>query len=241
MAEVLLEAKLREEKGKAVRKIRREGYIPAVIYGGGKAGTSVKINGKDFTKSLKGHSLDNLLVSIKLEGSKSKKNAMALIRDVQIDPLKDVILHVDFQEVSLEKKLRTKVRIEAVGEPIGVMQQGGVVAFTLREVEVECLPTNIPECLTIQVGHLNIGGSVAVRDIQAPEGVEILTSKELSVFSVAAPKMEEEVPKEAEVTEPEVIGKKKEGEEGAPAEAGAEKKEPEAKAKEPEKKEEKKK
>lgn len=239
MAEILLEAKLREEKGKSVRKIRREGYIPAVIYGGGKPGTSVKINEKDFTKSMKGHALENLLVSLKLEGAKIKKNTMALIRDVQVDPLKDVIIHVDFQEVSLEKKLRTKVRIEAVGEPIGVTQQGGVMAFTLREVEVECLPTHIPEHLIIQVGPLNIGGSVSVRDIQVPEGVDILTPKDISVFSVMAPK-EEEVAKEAEATEPEVIGKKKEAVEETEAEAGSEKKAPEAKAKEPEKKEEKK-
>jgi large subunit ribosomal protein L25 len=186
---------------------------------------------------MKGHSIENLLVTIKLSHQKKENDLTVLIRDVQIDPLKDVVLHVDFQEVSMEKKLRTKVRVEAVGEPIGVTQQGGVLDSTLREIEIECLPINIPEVLTVDVTRLNIGDSLYVRDIQSPEGVDILTSKDISVFSVAAQK-EEEVAKEAEITEPEVIGKKKETE--APeGEATAEKKEPEkgAEKKEPEKKE----
>jgi len=239
MAEILIEAQGREEKGKSVRKLRREGFIPGIIYGGGKAGTPVKLSQKDFVNAMKGHSLENLMVTIKLSHQKNKNDLTVLIRDVQIDPLKDVVLHVDFQEVSMEKKLRTKVRVEAVGEPIGVTQQGGVLDSPLREIEIECLPMNIPEVLTVDVTRLNIGDSLYVRDIQPPEGVAILTSKDISVFSVAAQK-EEEVAKEAEITEPEVIGKKKEAE--APeGEAAAEKKEPEkgAEKKEAEKKKEK--
>lgn len=237
MAEISIEAQSREEKGKSVRKLRREGFIPGVIYGGGKAGTPVKVSQKDFVNAMKGHSLENLVVTIKLSHQKKKNDFTVLIRDVQVDPLKDVVIHVDFQEVSLEKRLRTKVRIEAVGEPIGVTQQGGILDSTLREIEIECLPMNIPEVLMVDVGRLNIGDSLYVRDIQTSEGVNILTSKDISVFSVTAPK-EEEVAQEAQITEPEVIGKKKEAE--APeGEAPAEKKEAEkgAEKKEPEKKE----
>jgi large subunit ribosomal protein L25 len=245
MAEILIEAQSREEKGKSVRKLRREGFIPGVIYGSGKEGTPVKVSQKDFVNAMKGHSLENLVVTIKLSHQKKKNDLTVLIRDVQVDPLKDVVIHVDFQEVSLEKKLRTKVRVESVGEPIGVTQQGGILDATLREIEIECLPMNIPEALIVDVSKLNVGDSLYVRDIQTPEGVNILTGKDISVFSVTMPKMEEEVPKEAQITEPEVIGKKKEAEtpegeapaEKKEAEKGAEKKEPEKK--EAEKKKEK--
>jgi len=241
MAEILLEAESRTEKGKAVKRLRKAGFIPAVIYGDGKTGESVKLNLKSFTQAMKGHLLSNLIVTIKFNNQKDKKDAKALIRDVQMDFLKDTVMHVDFQEVSMTKKIRTKVPIESVGESIGVTQQGGVMEFSLRELEIECLPLNIPEAISIDVSGLALGQSFHVRDIQVPEGVTILTNKDITVFSVVMQKMEEEKPAEGEITEPEVIGKKKEPAEGEAAAAG-EKKEPEGKeAEKGEKKEEKKK
>lgn len=225
MAEILLEALAREEKGKSVRRLRRSGFIPAVIYGIGKTGQSVKIDQKIFTTAVKGHVLDNLVVHLKLHDQADAKPRMALIRDFQMDPLKDTIIHVDFQEVSLERKLRTKVRIESIGDPVGVTQEGGLLECALREIEIECLPMNIPESIDVDVSQLRVGGSLHVGDIAVPEGIEVLTTKELVVFTVAAVRAEEEAPKEAEMTEPEVIGKKKETEE---AEAPAEKKEAES-------------
>ncbi len=238
MADISIEVQSREEKGKAVRHLRKGGFIPAVVYGAGKEGLSVKVNEKDFVTALKGHSIENLIVKLKSPEQKGKKEGKpVLIRQVQVDPLKDKVIHVDFLEISLEKKLKTKVHVEHIGEPIGVAQEGGILECTLREIEIECLPMSIPESIVVDVSALAIGHTLFVRDIKPVEGVSILTSPDLSVFSVAAPKMEEEVPKEAEITEPEVIGKKKdvEGEaaEGAPAEKGAdkaaEKKAPEAK------------
>ncbi|MBI1882639.1 MAG: 50S ribosomal protein L25 [Chlamydiae bacterium] len=241
MADLLLKAEERQEKGKSVERLRRAGFIPAVIYGDGKPATAIKMDAKDFGKVVKGHAFENLIVRLDLENQETKKGRMALIRDVQMDPLKDCVIHVDFQEVSMEKKLRTKVRVEGKGDPMGVTQEGGVLECTLREVEIECLPMNIPQVLVVDVSNLNLGASISVRDIVPPEGVDILTAKEISVFSVALPKMEEETPKEAEITEPEVIGKAKEPAEGAegaaaPLEKG-EKKEPAAQKKEGEGKE----
>lgn len=220
MADILIEVQPREEKGKAVNRLRRGGFIPAIIYGGGKEGLSIKVNEKDFMNALKGHSIENLIVKLKLPDQKGKEGRPALIRQVQVDPLKDRVIHVDFQEVSLEKKLRMKVHVEHVGEPVGVAQEGGILECTLREIEIECLPMSIPEAISVDVSGLGIGHTLFVRDIKPVEGVTILTPADISVFSVAAPKAEEEVVKEGEVTEPEVIGKKKETEEGA-AEAAA--------------------
>lgn len=228
MAEILLEAQTRTEKGKSVKRLRKDGFIPAVIYGDGKAGQSVKLNQKSFTLAMKGHLLSNLIVTIKFNDQKDRKDAKALIRDVQMDFLKDTVMHVDFQEVSMTKKIRTKVRIESVGEPVGVSQQGGVMEFSLRELEIECLPLSIPEAIVVDVSQMILGQSLHVRDIQVPEGVGILTNKDITVFSVVVQKMEEEKPAEGEVTEPEVIGKKKEAVEGE-APAAGDKKAPEAK------------
>lgn len=242
MAETLtLEAQTRDEKGKSVKKLRRVGFIPAVVYGQGKAGMSIKILQKKFLEVIKGHSTENLIVTLKLSGQKKSEGISALIRDVQIDPLKDSVIHVDFQEVSLEQKIRTKVRVENIGTPVGVAQEGGILECTLREVEIECLPMNIPEVLTVDVSNLKLGTSLCVRDIAAPEGVEILTAKDISVFSVAMPKVEEEAPKEAEITEPEVIGKKKEAAEGPEGEAAPKKDQPQTKEAEKPKEAEKKK
>ena len=241
MAEkLILEAQTRDEKGKSVKKLRRVGFIPAVIYGQGKAGLSIKIPEKKFLETIKGHSTENLIVTLKLS-DQNNEGISALIRDVQMDPLKDTVIHVDFQEVSLKQKIRTKVRVESLGTPVGVAQEGGILECTLREVEIECLPMNIPEVLTVDVSNLKLGTSLCVRDIVSPEGVEILTAKDISVFSVAMPKMEEEAPKEAEITEPEVIGKKKETAEGPEGEAAAKKEQPQAKEAEKPKETEKKK
>ncbi|MBI1871066.1 MAG: 50S ribosomal protein L25 [Chlamydiae bacterium] len=242
MSEMLaLGVEERVEKGKSVKRLRKSGLIPAVIYGEGKPGISVKVEAREFTRAIKGHSIENLIFSLNLSNEKNKKGTTALVRDVQIDPLKDCVLHVDFLQVSMKKKLRTRVRIESKGEPMGVSQQGGILECTLREIEIECFPLNIPEALVVDVSQVGLGQSFFVRDIEPPEGVTILTAPDISVFSVAIPKVEEEVPKEGEKTEPEVIAKGKEpapGEAAEGAQVAAQKKEAPAQ-KEAEKKKEK--
>lgn len=231
MAEIVLEASKRETLGKGVKRLRREGVVPAIIYGEKEDGTPIELNLKKFVQAVKGHSLENLVVAVHLAGQEENEKTMALIRDVQVDPLKDVVIHVDFQKVSLKKKLRLKVHVEAIGDPVGVTQQGGILEYAIRELDIECLATHIPEVIRVDVTNLNVGQSLHVRDLIAPEGVTITSPKDLTVFSVAMPKMEEETPKEGDVTEPEVIGKKKEEGEGAeaPVPEKGDKKEPEVK------------
>ncbi|MBU1006350.1 MAG: 50S ribosomal protein L25, partial [Candidatus Omnitrophica bacterium] len=136
-----------------------------------------------------------------------------VLKEVQKDPIKDCLLHVDFQEISLTETLKVNVPIAAKGEAIGVKQDGGVLQHILWEVEVQCLPTNIPEKIEINISGLKMGDALHVKDIVMPEGVKILEDPEAVVFSVEHPKKVEDViaaSAEGAMEEPEVIKEKKE-------------------------------
>lgn len=215
-SDVVLKVSNREVLGKSVRGLRISGFIPAVLYAAGRPGISIQLPDKNLKDLLKKHSVENLILRLELEGVKGKASALAMIRDVQRDPIRDVIIHVDFQEVSLKKKIRTHVHIEAVDEAAGVKEQGGILEHLLREIEIECLPTDIPEGIHYDVSHLRIGESATVGDLKLPEDITVLTPTDWSIFTVAAPKLEEEPKPEEEgegFQEPEVISKGKEEEE----------------------------
>lgn len=233
---VELKAAIREGKGKEINsKIRREGIVPAVVYRKGEETVSLAIHKKDMIKALHTEAGENVILKLYVDGAKKKKERTVIIKEIQKDPVKDLILHVDFQEISLTDKLKVKVQIIAKGEAIGVKQDGGVLQHILWETEVECLPTNIPEKIEVNVSGLKIGDAIHVKDVQPPEGVKILSDPEGVVFSVEHPKVVEEVVApiaEGESTEPEVIREKKEKpeeegeeEEKTPAKHGGEKKE----------------
>lgn len=231
-----LKAAIREGTGKEINsKIRREGIVPAVVYRKGEETVSLAIHKKDMMKALHTDAGENVILKLLMDGAEKKKERTVIIKEIQKDPVKDHILHVDFQEISLTDKLKVKVRIIAKGEAIGVKQDGGVLQHILWETEVECLPTNIPEKIEVNVSGLKIGDAIHVKDVQPPEGVKILSDPEGVVFSVEHPKAVEEVvasPAEGEAAEPEVIKEKKEkpeeeeeeGKEKAPAKPAAEKK-----------------
>lgn len=220
MERISLKANIREEVGKeAVKKLRRLGLIPAVVYKD-KDVLSIKVSSKDFLETIHTKAGENVVVDLQMEGAgKSKKSRTAIIKEIQYHPVKGDILHVDFNEISLTQTLTVKVPIAAKGEAEGI-KEGGVLEHVLWELEVECLPTQIPENIPVDVSGLKIGDSILVKDLQMPSEVKVLADPEATVISLAVPRAEEaaEIAPGEEAQEPEVIMEKKPEEEEAPAE-----------------------
>ncbi len=237
MPEVVnLDAALREdaEVGNS-NKLRRNGFVPAVVYGEKKKTLSLKIERRRLIRFMHAHhGGENIVINLRVAAAKETEEKSVLIKEIQKHPVNDEILHVDFNEISLTKRIEVKVPVETKGESMGVKQDGGVLEQVLWEVEVECLPTQIPEKFEVDITAMKIGDDVHVKDLRVPEGVAINTDPEAIVLSVVPPHKEEPVPEaaavegEAEPTEPEVIKKEKKAEEeeaGAQGEAEKEKKE----------------
>lgn len=207
-----LNAKKREKIGKgAARTLRNNGFIPAVIYRGGDS-MPIKLSKKELTQLINKTGGDQVLVNILLNGEVKH----ALIKDYQIDPVSGNLLHADFQEILTSERVRVMVHIIINGEPIGVKTGNGVLQYGLRELEVECLPTNIPGHIEVDVSNLGVGQSIHVSDLKLGEAIRILTDPEELIVTVTA--LKEEVAASeitSEVIEPEVIkkGKKVEKEE----------------------------
>jgi large subunit ribosomal protein L25 len=214
MEDILVEAQVREEIGKSkVADLRDAGFIPAVVYGEGKAALAIKISHRSLMQLIHQHRIENAILTLKIQDDKQAKPRSCLVKEIQYDPLTEDIVHVDFNEISLTKEIKVNVPIVAKGEPIGVKQEGGSLDHILWEVEVECLPTDIPKEIEVDVSQLKIGDSIHIRDIAFPPTVKVLTSPDASVIQVSAPIKEEVAvaPAEGEASqEPEVIKEKKE-------------------------------
>lgn len=243
MEKVELKAELRNKLGTVESKrIRRAGFIPGVLYGKDEEPVHLKISLLNLHKIIsKG---ENILINLKV----ADKEKTVMIKEVQHDPVEDDIVHVDFCKVSLQEKVTVKVPIEIIGEAKGVKEKGGVLEQILRELEVKCLPTEIPEKITLDVTDLDIGHSYTVDKLIIPERVEVLVSMDSTVATViAATILEEEKKPEEEIAEPELIKKAKEegeeeievAEEEKGEEKGEEKKEEAKKQTKPEKDEKK--
>jgi large subunit ribosomal protein L25 len=232
MEEILLEAELRDEKGSAkARELRNSGYLPSVVYFRGKDALSIKFSKSALLKLVHQHRLESVIINLKIKDDKKAKGRPCLVKEIQYDPVSEDIIHVDFNEISLTEAIKVNVSIEIKGESIGVKQEGGSLEHILWELEVECLPTNIPKNIEVDVSALKMGEAVHVKDIVFPEGVKPLNDPAAIVLHIAAP-MKEEAPVEAvegeEKQEPEVIKEKKE----VPAEGAAPAEEPKGKEKE---------
>lgn len=233
MAEVYLTAEERDMTGKQkVKKIREKGYVPAVVYGKDIESKPLQINHEDLIEILHTSAGENVIVKLNIQqkeekdSSEAKDTVNALIKEIQQDPITRDILHVDFSKVSLTEKIVVKVPIDTKGDPVGVTQENGVLEVPMWELEVECLPTDIPERITVDIEEMEIGDTLHVDDIEFPTGVEILDDPERTVVSVAPPREieeeeeeEEEMELEEEMEEPEVIREKEREEE---VEKGAE-------------------
>lgn len=209
--QVKLKAQKRTVIGRnAIKKIKREGLVPGVVYGSQAEPMALQVEARELTSVLAHASSEHVLVELEISDGSQSTNRLALIQEVQHHPLKRELLHVDFHAVSTTEKITSEVPIEAAGEPLGVRTFGGLLEYSLRSLEVECFPQDLPDIVRIDVTNLNIGESLHVRDIPLPSGVEALTDGDLTVVSVVASRVGEEVAEPAEVpATPEVITEKK--------------------------------
>jgi large subunit ribosomal protein L25 len=214
MATASLSATRRTGTGKGnARSLRREGQVPAVIYGHAREAQPLTVASRDLEKLLSHISADNTVVEIAIEGSTSR----ALIREIQRHPFKRVILHVDFQELVAGEKMTVRVPVRLIGTPIGVRLGGGIIDHPLRELTISVDPAQMPNQIEIDITDLALGDSVHVGAVKVPDGVTVLDDPGAAVVVIATPRAAvEAAAAEVEPTsaEPEVIRAKK-PEEGA--------------------------
>jgi large subunit ribosomal protein L25 len=216
-----LTIKRREGTGKSVtRKLRRDGVVPAILYGGA-APLTITVDPRAVLRIIHGHEGSTQLLSLTVEGESGTK--MAIIRDMQFDPVTDDLLHIDLQEVAADRAITVRVAVHPVGEAIGVKDTKGILNLVMHELEVSCLPTNIPDRIDVDVTNLAIGDVLTVHDVTPPEGVRIVNDPGQAIATVSPPMAEEEVAPAATAAvvpaEPEVLTERKPKEEAAPAEA----------------------
>ena len=225
MEKVVLKVEPRGELGKSkVGKLRKEDIVPAVCYKDGKKAVNLKMKAREFDTVLHTKAGENVLITLKADEIKSLNGRTVIIKEMQTHPLSEKVVHVDFKEISLTEKIKVKVPVASRGEAKEVVAEGGIIEHAIWELDVECLPTQIPEKIEAEVSGMKIGDTVFVKDLPIPPGVKVLNDPELVVLTAKPPAKEEvtpEIPEEG-AEEPEVIekGKKKEEEE----EEGAEEK-----------------
>jgi large subunit ribosomal protein L25 len=237
-----VEGSIREERGKnAARRKRKSGQIPAVLYGAKKEPLVLSLNAKQLSRILRSESGHNTIFAVKVGEGKEER---AMLKDWQVDPVSGTLLHADLLRIAMDVRMHVRVPVHTFGDPQGVKLQGGVFETVTREVEIECLPTDIPEEIRVDVTDMLIGKQLRAGDLPLdPAKIKLLTDPQRVIAHVVTLKKEEEpAPAEAAVAvetapaEPEVIkkGKKEEegeGEEGPPA-APAKAEKPEKKGKE---------
>ena len=213
--DLTLDASPRDGMGKGfARRLRMQGLIPAAVYGEGKDPVAVSVNAKALAAILRSGSGHNTIFKLALSGSTGEP-ANVIIKDWQVDPVKGRLLHADLLRLSMTTVTRVSVSIETTGDPIGVKLENGILELQMREVEVECLPGDIPEHLKVDVSNLSIGDHVSIADlVYDRDKVKVLADDSQIIAGVLAPRMIEEVVKVEGVeavptSEPEVIKKGK--------------------------------
>lgn len=242
MEQIDLDVQLRNDKGSArARRMRRAHLIPAVIYGGHAKPTIIQAERKSYDRIHRQHLGESLIYHLNvLDQGKKVADFPAIIKDVQLHPVTDEVIHLDFNRISLNKEIEIKVKIITKGEAIGVKRDGGTLDHTMWELEIVCLPTSIPHHIEVDITNLGIHDSIHVKDLLLPSGVRHRHDPDSVVVTVAG-SMREEVAAPAEEaaatpTEPEVLKEKKKEEGEAPAVGSAKKAEATPAAKKEEKK-----
>src|SRR5437016_4865501 len=227
MNQILVEARPRDDRGKnAARRRRRQGQVPGVLYGGDGKSITLAVNAKQLAAILRSKSGHNTIFKVKLPTG----DQPAMLKDWQVDPLLGSLLHVDLLRVAMDVRMHVMVPVHTFGEPQGVKMQGGIFEMVTREVEIECLPSEIPDEFKVDVSGLMIGKQLRAADLPLdPQKIKLLTDPQRVIAHVVALRAEEEkpveaaAPTEAAPAEPEVIKKgKKEAEEGEEVAAEAE-------------------
>ncbi len=203
------------------KRLRAAGRVPAIIYGRQAKPQNLEVNAKELEELIHHSASENVLVDLSVE-SDARPKRLALVQEIQHHPLEGDMLHVDFHEVAENEKVVVHVPLETTGEAAGVKTGGGVLEHILFKLKVRSLPKDLPEQITVDVSHLELGKAVHLGEIKAPAGVEILGDKKIPVVAVALPRSEEEEVAATATTEAVAAGdvemikeKKEEGEEGA--------------------------
>lgn len=214
MATAQLNAMARTSHGKgAARSLRRDGRVPAVIYGHAREPMSLSVPAREFERLLEKVAAENTVIELHIDGTMAR----TLIREIQRHPVRRDVLHVDFQELVAGERVIVRIPIVLQGTPDGVRHSGGILSQIMQELECRVDPLNMPSHIDVDVTNVTIGRSVHVSEMTIPEGVEVLDDPDSAVAVVAAPKEEVETPPPGEApeaaAEPELIRKPKEGEE----------------------------
>ncbi|MGM0419830.1 MAG: 50S ribosomal protein L25/general stress protein Ctc [Bacillota bacterium] len=206
-----LQAEAREETGKGVaRRLRREGRIPGVVYGRDRQPQPLVVN----PEMLKGKLDTNAIVDLTIKSDEEETTETVMIKDYQKHVIKNYLLHVDFHQISMDETITVTIPVNLVGKAFGI-QEGGVMQQLMREVEIECLPSDIPDEFELDITELDVGDSLSVSDIEVGENVELVSSPDDVIVTIVTPSEEitEEVEEELldlEGLEPEVIGEETE-------------------------------
>ena len=221
-ADIVVAAEVRDTRGKnAARRTRVAGNIPAVVYGNYKDAVSVAVNPKDIFKIIRSKSGHNTIFDLDIGGV---ERTPVMVVDEQYDPVKSYLLHVDLKRIDLTKRVRVGVPVVTAGEPAGVKTQGGLLEVVTRQVEIECVPDQIPEQYIVDVTELMMSQSIRAADIPLAEGVKLMSPPDAVIAHVVGVKAEDvPVVEVAAVVEPEVVVKKGKKEEAAPEEKGKKK------------------
>lgn len=211
MEQLELRANSRSETGKGInRRLRAEGLIPAVMYSEGKESISLQVSDRDLFHVLSTEAKDHAILNLKLDDGTERA---VLLKEKQVHPVTGKLLHCDFYQITLDKEIKTRVSVELVGDAVGV-KAGGMMEQIIWEVEIESLPTQIPEHIEADVSSLQIGDFLYLKDLKPIEGVAVLGDPEQIIATIAAPReIEGEVAPETEEKEPEVISERKTKEE----------------------------
>lgn len=213
MENILVDASPRQELGKnASRRLRAAGRIPATLYGREINPVSVSVDPRDLYRILQSDSGVNTIFKLQVDGNQTE----VLIRDYQLDPVRGELLHADFQKVAMDELMTFEIPVEVFGESVGI-KAGGVLDRVMHEIEVECLPGDVPDSVEVDISHLDIGDSIRVEELQLDRSkIEVVSEADLVVVTVVPPRIEEEPEElEEEAAEPELVGEAEEGEEEA--------------------------
>ena len=188
MSEIVVAAESRTETGKGPNgRLRSRGMIPGIVYGAGKKAVSVAVSPREIGDILRSASGENTLFDIEIEG----KRRRVILKEFQREPMKGQLLHADFFEVALDKRIEVKVHIELLGTPVGVKTEGGLLEFITRELDVECLPTEIPDKFSLDVSELELGRHLRVSEVVLPsDRITLLTDPEVVIAHVVTPRAE---------------------------------------------------
>jgi large subunit ribosomal protein L25 len=221
MAEVKIRSQVRKARGKgAAKKLRTAGKVPGIVYGKGMESVPIELDAAEVHSLTHGAhmaSLESIVVSLEIQDGGESDTRPTLIKEIQHDPIKGDILHIDFHQISLAERIHARIPVFTVGDCPGV-SEGGILEHALRELDVACKAADLPEEVRVDISKLGLGESIHVRDIDLGPNVEILNDTDLSVVSVTVPRVvvEAVVTEEEKVAEPEVIGEKEGEEEETP-------------------------